>query len=132
MNRAVLTLVALCFSVGALGAKLDDCNEPSAPEGVPDGAVATESEMIDAQGAVKDFVAEGQTYVSCVQEVIEEIEAEVKAAMGEDADEPTPEQQALARKHQKLIELHNGMIEDMERVANEFNEALQAYNSKAE
>lgn len=132
MNRALLTLLALCFSAGALGASLDDCDEPTAPTGVPDGATASQEEMIEAQGAVKDFVADGQAYVGCVQEVIEEVEAEVKATMSEGSDEMTAAQQALARKHQKLIDLHNGMVEDMERVANEFNEALHAWNSQAD
>lgn len=129
MNRLLFVLVAMCFAVTALGADLDDCSKPTAPDKVPDGAAASQSEMIDAQGAVKSFVDEGQAYVGCVQEVIEEVEAEVKAAMAENDEEPTAEQQALARKHQELIEFHNKMIEDMERVANEFNEALQAYNN---
>ncbi len=138
MHPKLLTLFAgvlMTVSFGATAVEVE-CNAPTAPENIPDGNSAGESEMMEAQKSVKDFVAEGQKYLGCVEKAIDRAKEEVTAAMEEQREqegEGQPvEQTAAMQKHQDLVKLYNKMIGEMEAVADEFNQALRDYNSNAE
>lgn len=44
------------------------CEEPSFSNSMPDGKTANEAEMTAAQQAVKDFVAQGEAYIACLED----------------------------------------------------------------
>ncbi|MBD3648066.1 MAG: hypothetical protein HUJ31_11590 [Pseudomonadales bacterium] len=133
MKRRIPALMAaaLLFAcVGAAATELSDCPRPSAPQNLPEGSSSSESEMVEAQRMVKGFVSEGQAFLECLKTVIQEVKENVEEAQG--GEDLTEEQTAAVRRHQKLIELHNEMVGEMQRVAEKFNQALHDYNAKEE
>ena len=91
---------------------LAECDRPTAPT-LPDGATSNLETMVEGQKAVKAYVAETEAYLDCLT-------AEGEAAV----EEETPEQQ-LAR-----IEEHNSAVDDMEAVAEAFNEEIRQYKAQ--
>lgn len=135
MTRRILALVAggliICaFNVNAT--ELTDCPRPTAPQALPDGSSSSESRMVEAQQMVKTFVAEGQAFLDCLKTVIQEVKENVEEAAAKESDELTEDQKAAVRRHQKLIETHNEMVGEMQRVADEFNQAIRDFNAKSE
>lgn len=81
---------------------------------VPDGATASEQEMLAGRDAVQQYMATMNEYLSCLDE-------ESTAAAEE---EETPEQK------QMHVARHNAAVEQMETLAADFNEQLRAYKSR--
>ena len=92
--------------------QIGDCTPPVAPA-VPDGETAPASDIKAANAAVKAFLAAGEDYTTCLDDHGD--------ALG---DELEDEQEAA------LNDAHNAMVDQMEVVAAEFNEALQAYKDR--
>lgn len=44
------------------------CEEPAFDQSMPDGKTASEADMTAAQQAVKDFVAQGEAYIACLED----------------------------------------------------------------
>lgn len=86
-----------------------ECSQPDAAN-IPDGATATSEEMVEAQTFVKQYIADMELYLACLDQQ--------EAALEEP---PTPEQ---AQEHTRL---HNGAVDSMESVAAKFNEQVRAY-----
>ncbi len=101
--------------VGTLGAYADiaECEEPGAAPNVPDGAVAEEQLLAEASGEVRNYVAETQDYLAC-------LEAR-EAALGEDI---TDEQRA------EIVTTYNSAVESMQAVADNFNEQVRRYRER--
>ncbi|MDG5494572.1 hypothetical protein [Niveispirillum sp. BGYR6] len=76
------------------------------PPAVPDGASATEPDMVAAQKAVKAYVAETQEFLAC-------LEFEGKGKSGGD-----------------WTKRYNDASARMEKLAADFNKQLRAYKSK--
>lgn len=97
---AALTLATLilCTTSPALAA----CNEPAFGHQIPDGKSADEATMAAAQQAVKSYVAEGESYISCLEQ-----DSGVSA--------------------NNLARLRNSTIDQMEQVAAKFNRQLRQY-----
>lgn len=80
---------------------------------IPDGSTATTEEMVSGQTQIKQFMAEMEAYLSCLDR--------------EEADldrEPTTEE--LTMHNQR----HNAAVDTMESVAAEFNDQVRAYKKK--
>jgi hypothetical protein len=108
MNKLVAASVAL-FAWWLGSPAFAQCSTPAMVE-IPDGATATLEEMLAAQTAVRNYLAEMEEYLACVNE---EIEAQ---------DEETP-----VEVRTMMIERHNLAVTDMETVAARFNEERIAY-----
>jgi len=87
---------------------------------VADGSTATKEEMIASQSAVKKYVAEMETYLACI------VDAE-KAAVAE-LVELTPEVEQ--QRTEMLDKKYNAAVEEMERMAADFNAEVQAYKAR--
>lgn len=87
------------------------CSLPTAPA-IPEGQKASEKKMLAVQADVKDFIAEGRQYLSCVKNQ----EAEVAR------DAPAEERQAI-------VDRYNTMIDTMKKTSHEFNQAVAQYQS---
>ncbi len=93
-------------------AVIGDCTPPEAPT-IPDGATAPASEIKAANEEVKDFVAAGEDYTTCLDDY--------RDALGDDMED---EQETA------IIEAHNAMVDQMTGVADGFNAAVAAYKAK--
>jgi len=85
---------------------------------LPDGATATEAEMIEGQKAVKKFMADMDVYLECLD--TEKTEAAVE---GEDP-EITAQREAIT------VKRHNAGVDELERLAADFNEQVRAYKNR--
>ncbi len=79
---------------------------------IPDGKSATESQLLDAQTAVKSYVAAMEAYMACLDQEL--------TAKGENA----PEEYKFL-----MIERHNAAVTEVETVANAFNEQVRAWKA---
>ena len=96
------------------------CNYPVAPGKFPDGNVAAKEEMITAKNQVVQYNKDMETYLTCLQ-------SELDAKLAADA-KATPEQKAeLSRVHD---EKHNAAVQELQSVADRFNEQLRAWKAK--
>lgn len=108
---------------GLLGAGLAnaECVYPKAPANMPDGAKATEQEMIDGMKAVKEYNGQVTGYLNCLDM---EMQSRIQAA-GADAPADQVEQiKAIQAKR------HNAAVEELEAHAARFNEQVKAYKAR--
>jgi hypothetical protein len=109
-------VAAAAFAVFALPA-FSDCQAPSAAPQLPDGATASEADMLAGQAAVKDFVAETEEFLNCLDGARE--------ALAKNKD-MKPD---LAAEEAALLK-YNAAVDAMQRVADGFNEEIRAYRAQ--
>ena len=118
--KALLALAATtALSAGAASA---DCPYPAAPDKLPDGATATLQDMLAGQKAVGEYNKAINDYVAC-------IDKEVDDAIAKAGDKLKPEQKADMQRiaNQK----HNAAIDQLQSVADRFNEQVKVFKAKA-
>ncbi len=96
---------------GRSGGSTASCNVPEEPT-IPNGKGTSEQEMIAAQGAMKGFIADGETYIECL--------TEAEASGGEELS---------AEYRASLVASHNAMVDAMQGIADRFNTAVRAYKA---
>ncbi len=112
---ASCTIAAIIFAPAALA-----CDYPERFS-IPNGSSATKDEMVAGQRGVKKFMADMEEYIACIEE-------------GEDKknrasiEKPDPIDQAL--RDEMLIKKHNAAVDDMEKVAAQFNEEVRTYKAR--
>jgi hypothetical protein len=89
---------------------------------IPNGSTATKDDMLTGQRSVKTYVSEMEVYLECIVE-----EEKVSVASMDDM-EPEVEQQRQNMMNKK----YNAAVDEMERVAAQFNAEVQAYKAKDE
>ncbi|MDH4072257.1 MAG: hypothetical protein OEV41_04015 [Gammaproteobacteria bacterium] len=87
---------------------------------IPNGNIATKEEMIEGQRGVKQYVADMEIYLTCI---VEE-ERQARDALPELSPEVEQEREDLMNKK------YNAAVDEMERVAAQFNAEVQAYKAK--
>lgn len=97
------------------------CDYPTQID-IPNGDTATRDEMLDGQKNVKDYVATMEAYLECLVE-------EERAARAQ-LEELSPEDEQL--REDMLNKKYNAAVEEMEKVAAEFNAEVQAYKARSE
>ena len=95
---------ACCFSLAAQA----DCVLPPAPSKIPDGNSASEQEMITAMQTLKEYNADVDTYLKCLQF-------------------ETKQNRLSAGDQEKM---HNTAVDTMQKVASKFNEQVRTFKSK--
>jgi len=116
----LLLTIALSFSFplagfaeeSTSGEVSDKCKYPKQPK-IPNGRAATEAELIEAQGKMKAYIAEGDEFITCITEVEE--------GWGKAASD---DQKAI------IVLFNNKVVDDMQAVADLFNSAVRAYKGK--
>ncbi len=98
-----------------------DCAYPKKPSDPPDGKKATKDQIIAAQQATRQFNADVETYLACVDKETDQM----VAALGADA-KPEQVQQVKSKQAQK----HNAAVDEVQSYADAFNKELRAYKSK--
>lgn len=98
-----------------------DCAYPKKPDDPPNGAKATQEEMLTAQRATKQFNVDVESYLACLSGETETLVSE----LGPDA---TPEQVQKLKNKQAMK--HNAAVDDLQKHADAFNKSLRAFKSK--
>ena len=104
------------------GAAYADCPYPAAPDKLPDGASASMQEMLAGQKAVGEYNKAINDYNAC-------IDKELGDAIARGGDKLKPEQKADMQRiaNQK----HNAAIDQLQGVADRFNEQVKIYKAKS-
>ena len=98
-----------------------ECTYPKEPSNMPDGATATQDQMVEGMKAVKEYNNQVTTYLSCLDE---EMNARVEAA-GPDA--PADQIEQIKAIHTKR---HNAAVDALEQQAARFNEQVKVFKSR--
>ena len=91
---------------------LAECGEQPVQPEVPNGRQATKEEMLAAQGAMKAFLAAGNTFMECLNKVEKGLDKDAK-------------EQRVA-----IVTLHNQTVDAQQAIADLFNAAVRAFNGK--
>lgn len=105
----------------AAGAANAECVYPKTPAGTPDGATATQEEMVSGMTGVKEYNAQVTAYLDCLEK---EMSARIEAA---GADAPADQIEQIKAIHNKR---HNAAVEELEAHAARFNEQVKAYKER--
>jgi hypothetical protein len=114
-NKLFIT-IGLFFSAHAGFA----CDYPSDRVSIPNGSTTTKEELLTAQKNVKSYIAALATYRDCI------VNEEKLARLAMEDLAPEIEQQ----REEMLNKKFNASVEDEERVAAEFNVAVQDFNKQ--
>jgi hypothetical protein len=98
-----------------------ECTYPKAPTGLPDGATATQDEMVEGMKTIKEYNNQVTTYLNCLET---EMNARIEAA-GPDA--PADQVEQIKAMHTKR---HNAAVEELESNASRFNEQVKVYKAR--
>ena len=115
-----LLLLAATAALSA-GAAYADCPYPAAPDKLPDGASATMQEMLAGQKAVNDYQKSINDYVACIDKALEQ-------SIASAGDQLKPEQKADMQRVE--TQKHNAAIDQLQSVADRFNEQVKAYKAR--
>ena len=107
--------VSLLFGVTAAYA----CDYPERVS-IPNGTTATKEEMLEGQRGVKTFMADMEVYLECI------VDEEKMARAAIEELSPEDEQQ----REDMLNKKYNAAVDEMERLAAQFNVEVQAYRAK--
>lgn len=89
---------------------------------IPNGSSATKDEMVAGQRSVKQFMADMESYLACIDEEDKQTRA------GIEERDPIVD----AQRDEMLVKKHNAAVEDMETVAAQFNEQVRAYKARSD
>ena len=109
ISHLIISVCAASFASAAHAA----CPYPEAVA-VPDGATATTEQLVDAQARIKQYMAEMEAFLDC----LDREEAEL-------GREPTAEELQVHNQR------HNAAVDEMEQVAADFNEQVRAYKKQS-
>jgi|SRR6185437_12755298 len=122
--KALFALTALATLAGPVYA---DCSYPPPPTKIPDGNTATMQEMVEAKKAVTQYNQDINAYVSCIK--LEHDTAMSKIV--KPGEKPTAEQKAdMARMEQLQVQKNNAAVDQLQSVADRFNEQVRIYKAK--
>ena len=118
MKKLIKTFLSIAVFFAAQSAVACDYPERVL---IPNGNTATKEDMIAGQSGVKRFVAEIEVYLECIIE-------EEKTARNE-MDDLQPEDEE--EREEMLNKKYNAAVDEMERIAAQFNAEVQAYRAQA-
>ena len=101
------------LTVFSATAAMAECFYPETVK-IPDGAASTYEEMLDSQTYVKEYMAEMETYLDC-------LEQENMAQPEESSNNPASESDS------PYLQKRHAAIDAMESIAARFNEQVRAY-----
>jgi hypothetical protein len=106
--------VALVLALSAFRAQAD-CSPPT-PSAIPDGATASEQEMLAAMKAFKQYDAAANAYLKCLET---ETLAQIAKRSGE-----------RASLKDKQMEAHNATVDTLQSNAGKFNKQVRIYKER--
>jgi hypothetical protein len=119
MIKTIITGTLLaCLAAATASA---DCTYPKAPSGLPDGATATQEQMVGGMKAIKEYNSSVTTYLTCLES---EMNTRIESA-GSDA--PADQVEQIKAIHNKR---HNAAVEELESTAARFNEQVKVFKAR--
>lgn len=119
--KATIHALTLLSTIALAGVAHAECSRPPEPT-VPDGASASQEEMVQGQQDVKSFVEETNAFLDCLE--AEEKEA---TAAAEEAEEPL-----TAEQRNTYVDRYNAAVDVMQKVAESFNAELRVFLDRQE
>lgn len=110
-------VLTLALAAGAAFPAHADCTYPRAPASLPNGATAVMEEMLEAQKQVKQYVAEMEAYLKCLDE------GKTPPA----ADATDEQKKEYERLEAIRVQKHNAAVGEMETIAARFNEQRKIF-----
>lgn len=107
---------------GFAAAAQAECVYPEQNVEMPDGTTATQQEMVDAQKAVKAYIADMEAYLACLKE-----EHVAAAAEAGDVDEGV-----AAKRDAMFTKRHDAAVDQMHLIGARFNEQVRAYKGQSD
>ena len=98
-----------------------ECAYPKEPANLPDGATATQEQIVEGMKAVKEYNGQVTAYLGCLEQ---EMNARVEAA-GPDA--PAEQIEQIKAIHTKR---HNAAVEALEQTAGRFNDQVKTFKAR--
>ena len=92
-----------------------ECTYPKKNFDIPSGKKASEAQMIETQGKVKQFQADLAVYRTCLDDELGKVSTELESY-----------EEIKRMSTQK----HNASVEDEQKMADEWGEAVRAFKSK--
>ena len=105
-KKALATLAVSC-AIG-LPAAYANCHLPPAPSKLPDGATASQQQMVTAMHTVEEYNHDVQTYLQCLKFEVRQ-------------NQMSPDDQ---------VSLHNAAVDQLKQIASQFNQQVQIFKSK--
>ena len=112
--KASCTLAVITFAPLALA-----CDYPERVS-IPNGTVATKDEMVAGQRGVKKYMLDMEEYLDCIAEDDEKLRAGIE----------NPDLLVEAQRDEMLVKKHNAAVEEMEKLAADYNEAVRTYKAR--
>jgi len=112
--RLIFKIASTAFLLSLSNIALAECEMPTGPI-IPDGNVASQDELIAAQGAMKAYQGELVTYRECVEGMISELD---------------PEAEDIAEKTSALNAVYDKSVDAEAAIAEEFNLAVRAFKAR--
>lgn len=119
MNKTIITGTLLAGLLAAAASA--ECSYPKSPAGLPDGATATQDEMVGGMKAIKEYNNAVTAYLNCLET---ELNTRIEAA-GTDA--PADQVEQIKAIHTKR---HNAAVEELEATAARFNEQVKVFKAR--
>ena len=119
MIKTIITGTLLASLAAATASA--DCTYPKAPSGLPDGATATQEQMVGGMKAIKEYNSSVTTYLTCLES---EMNTRIESA-GSDA--PADQVEQIKAIHNKR---HNAAVEELESTAARFNEQVKVFKAR--
>lgn len=119
MIKTIIT-GALLASLAAATASAE-CSYPKSPSGLPDGATATQDQMVGGMKAIKEYNNSVTSYLTCLET---EMNTRIEAA---GADAPADQVEQIKAIHNKR---HNAAVEELESTAARFNEQVKVFKAR--
>ena len=92
-----------------------ECNYPKKKFDIPSGKKATEPEMVETMGKVKQFQADLAVYRTCLDDELAKV---------------SPELETYEEIQRMNAQKYNASVEDEQKMAEEWGEAVRAFKSK--
>ena len=111
-KKKILLIVSL-MTVSSM--TFAECNYPKKNFDIPSGKKATESEMVETMGKVKQFQSDLAIYRSCLDDELAKV---------------SPELESYEEIKRMSTQKHNASVEDEQKMAEEWGESVRAFKSK--
>tara|TARA_B100001029_G_C15015871_1_gene427290 strand:+ start:999 stop:1340 length:342 start_codon:yes stop_codon:yes gene_type:complete len=92
-----------------------ECNYPKKKFDIPSGKKATEAEMVETMGKVKQFQDDLSVYRTCLDDELAKV---------------SPELESYEEIQRMNAQKYNASVEDEQKMAEEWGEAVRAFKSK--
>ena len=119
LSGRILSVLLLAGSLAT--AAHAECVYPKGPANTPDGATATQEEMVEGMKAIKEYNGQVTAYLSCLET---EMNSRVEAAGPEAPPEQIEQIKAITTKR------HNAAVEELEAHATRFNEQVKIFKAR--